>query len=150
MAFTGLVLAVIPTGTGPGWQGQVPAADMWGSIVASSLWTLLALILGGVAFYFLAKHYGSVPLLNRLVLQDVTGSGGPPGHVSGDDAVGGHLGVTPGDTGRVSATGLRPSGRVTLADGRTVDVVASTGYLDPGSPIVVTQVRGNRIVVEPA
>ncbi len=150
MAFAGLVLAVVPTGTGPGWAGQVPATQMWGAMVRSSLWTLLAVILGGVAFFFLAKHYGSVPLLNRLILQDAEPTGpGPAAHVSGDDAVGGRIGVAVGDAARVTGGGLRPSGRVQLGDGRVVDVVAVTGYIEPGTAVSIIEVRGNRIVVEP-
>ena len=44
---------------------------------------------------------------------------------------------------------LRPAGIANI-DGTRVDVVSDGSFLDPGTPIVVTEVEGNRIVVRPA
>lgn len=46
-----------------------------------------------------------------------------------------------------AATDLRPSGTAVI-DGRRLDVVTDGEYVEAGSPVVVAQVSGNRIVVE--
>lgn len=48
-----------------------------------------------------------------------------------------------------AATDLRPSGFARI-DGKKTDVVAARGYIDEGSEIVVTEVHGSRVVVQPA
>ena len=53
--------------------------------------------------------------------------------------------VLVGKTG-VSDTVLRPSGRA-LIDGRIYTVDADNEFVDPGTGIIVTRVRGNRIIV---
>ena len=52
-----------------------------------------------------------------------------------------------GATGRTH-TALRPSGIADIAGAR-VDVVSEGEMIDPGTPIVVTRVDGNRVVVRP-
>ena len=42
---------------------------------------------------------------------------------------------------------LRPSGRAVF-DGKVYDVVADGAYIEPGKGIIVTRVRGNRIIVK--
>lgn len=46
----------------------------------------------------------------------------------------------------VAATDLRPSGKADI-DHRLVDVIAEAEPLDRGTPIVVVDARGNRVVV---
>jgi membrane-bound serine protease (ClpP class) len=53
-----------------------------------------------------------------------------------------------GRTGR-AVTALRPGG-IAEVDGRRVDVVARSQWVDEGTPIRVTAVQGMRIIVEPA
>ena len=43
---------------------------------------------------------------------------------------------------------LRPAGLVEI-DGRRVDVVTDGEWVEPGVAVVVTEVEGNRVVVEP-
>ncbi|MFP4162885.1 MAG: NfeD family protein [Chitinispirillaceae bacterium] len=50
-----------------------------------------------------------------------------------------------GDKG-VTITSLRPSGKVSV-DGEIYDVVAEGEFLDKDAPVVVSQIQGNRIVV---
>ncbi|HKK99827.1 MAG TPA: NfeD family protein [Desulfotignum sp.] len=44
-------------------------------------------------------------------------------------------------------TDLRPSGTV-MIEGKRLDAVTDGEYMDAGTPVVVTQVSGNRIVVD--
>jgi len=46
-----------------------------------------------------------------------------------------------------AVTDLRPGGRAVF-DGRRVDVVAQTGYVESGSRIRVVKVQGNQITVK--
>jgi membrane-bound ClpP family serine protease len=98
-----------------------------------------------VAMYFISKHLGSLPLLNKFVL-------GPPG--SGDDdglfqsAAPADAPAQVGDTG-TALTALRPSGKVQLGD-RILDVVSDAGVIDAGVPVRVVEVTEFRITVEPA
>jgi membrane-bound serine protease (ClpP class) len=50
-----------------------------------------------------------------------------------------------GQTG-VAATALRPSGTATL-EGKRVDVVAESGFIERGTPVKVIAVEGLRVVV---
>jgi len=51
-----------------------------------------------------------------------------------------------GDTG-VAMTYLRPSGKAEIR-GEIFDVMADNEYIEKGTPVVITQIRGNWIVVE--
>lgn len=50
-----------------------------------------------------------------------------------------------GDKG-VTVTSLRPSGKISV-EGEIYDVVAEGEFLDNGTPIIISQIQGNRIVV---
>lgn len=108
----------------------------------------LALATSGVGIYFISRHFGSLPVLSRLVLQDPTWDDETPG----DDLLaamadpGGP--VKRGMTG-VSVTPLRPAGRIELADdGRLIDAVSEMGYIPAGSRVRVVSVSDFRIGVE--
>ncbi len=58
------------------------------------------------------------------------------------------LGELVGKAGR-SVTPLRPSGTADIG-GRTVDVITDGRYVEPDTEIVVVDVRGSRVEVEPA
>lgn len=151
MMFFGLVLAVVPVGNGPGvGPFQLPPQQMWHHLMAASVWTLLGLIGGIAGFIMLARYHGEVPGLNRLVLKNEPHDGAgvaPIGPISGDDVLGGGT-VKRGDEGRVSSGGLHPGGRIQLGE-LLVDVVSTGRYVEPGTPVRVVEVHGNRIVVEP-
>lgn len=51
-----------------------------------------------------------------------------------------------GKTGK-AVTDLRPSG-MALIEGKRLDVITDGEYVNAGTPIVVTEVRGNQIIVE--
>lgn len=114
---------------------------------------LLALTTSGILMYFVARHFGSLPIVNRLVLKD-------PGALDddADDLGGSELlaaaeppaagALTVGTTG-VAITPLRPVGRVEFQD-RIVDVSAVDGYIPAGARVRICKVSEFRIEVEPA
>jgi membrane-bound serine protease (ClpP class) len=61
------------------------------------------------------------------------------------DAVDNSLGEIMGRSG-VTKSALRPAG-VALIDGKRVDVVASSGFIENGKLITVVETSGNRVVV---
>jgi membrane-bound serine protease (ClpP class) len=140
--FTGLVLAVVPTsGGGP---ISLPPSEMVGRLQLSLIWTMLGIVAAFIGFYYIAKHFQSIPLLNRMILQspDVVPA---PATAGGGEAVGfGQVRV--GDTGR-AITGLRPTGRIDI-DGQPIDVVTPGNWIDVGDTVKVIEVAGNRIVVD--
>ena len=98
--------------------------------------------------YYLTKHFGSIPMLNRLVLRS------PAGDVEAEvepvvrpDA-GGDEAVTVGETGRAVCE-LRPSGQMEIA-GKLVDVVSNGTWVPAGRTVRIVEVHGNRVVVEEA
>lgn len=159
MMFVGLVLSVVPGGGSGSGVGPIrlPPAQMWNLAILHSLYLLAGVFASFIGFYFLTKYFGSVPLLNRLVLQNepalaMAGPGALAGsveapyvHASGDEAIGGGR-LRVGDRGRVT-TGLRPSGRAEFGDGQVVDVVSLGQWIEVGRAVEIVEVRGNRIVV---
>lgn len=157
----GLVFVGVPTAGGGGIPGALPAPEQMAKLQASALAMVVALLLFFVGAYFLSQHFGTVPLLNRLILKDPAVAAAldaeesqtpPPApaarhHVSGDEALGDGL-VRVGDTGIVT-TALRPAGLATVA-GRTIDVTSEAAWLDPGTRIRITAIHGNVIIVEKA
>jgi membrane-bound serine protease (ClpP class) len=152
-------MSVVPTTGG----SIAPPPGMYDRLLMSLLSILTGLGISIVALFFLMRHFGTIPMLNRLMLQhraepaapnatfSRTESGAlqaPTAGVSGDEALGeGKIQV--GDTGRVSVTGLRPSGRAEIND-QLVDVVSVGGWLEANKKVRVVEVHGNRIVVDEA
>ena len=113
------------------------------ALVAATL--LLSTTAAGVAIYFLSKHFGSIPLLSRLVLADTP-----------DDALASPIlamepplneGIAPGDLGTAESD-LRPSGRARI-NGLMVDAIAERGYIEDGQPVEAVAKRGFSWVVRP-
>lgn len=110
---------------------------------------VLALASSGVGFYFVAKHFASIPVLNRLILK----SGD-----QGEDFEGQLLaamdpdpmGDAPAKVGEegVAITPLRPAGRISIGD-RVVDAVADFGFIDSGVKVRVVSASAMRVAVEP-
>jgi len=157
LMLVGLVMSVVPTGGGGGFGPiQTPAPAVYDQLVKSLASMLLGLIASLVGFFFITKYVGSIPLFNRLILADRPHGGveaaaeaGQPGSaasVSGGEALGAGQ-IKPGDTGRVSVSGLRPAGRAEIND-QIVDVVSVGPWIEANRKIRVIEARGNRIVVE--
>ncbi len=148
----GLAFSVVPSGSGSGPLG-LPPPELWGQVLRSTVSIILGLTAGTVGVYFVTRHFGRVPVLNRLVLTDDTvvseqeaaRLGVPGTHVSGDQAVGAGE-VQVGQTGR-ALNRLRPAGQAEF-DGHVVDVVSVGNWIEADRPVRVVEVHGNRIVVD--
>lgn len=144
--FVGMVGTFIPDGTG-GLFGPGPGGgDQLFSGVAT---VLLGTSAACVVIFFAYKHFGSIPLLSRLVLADASA-------VDEDDTRSVLIAMEPdpeervssGDVG-VAASTLRPSGRA-LVNGEMLDAIAERGYIQDGAPIEVVGKRGFSWIVRPA
>lgn len=147
LIIAGLVLAVVPTsGQGP---VPMPAPEMISRLQDSFIWTTIALIAALPGFWFITKHFGSIPVLNRLVLNETLPAANDPAYaherVSGAEALGAGT-IQTGDTGR-ALTELRPSGRAQIKN-MAIDVVTSGAWIGQGTSVRVIEIEGNRIVVE--
>jgi membrane-bound serine protease (ClpP class) len=108
--------------------------------------TLLVMLVSGLIFagtaYVLSKHFGSFPLLNRLVLVPPD-SGGGQGTVSSES--GHRAAVRVGSCG-VAVSALRPAGKARFGD-QYLDVVTEGAFITKGSRVEVFEIYGNRVVV---
>lgn len=102
---------------------------------------LLSTVSAVVGMYFIGKHFGSLPIISRMVLGDPDES---DELILAMDTSGG-VGVSPGETGR-TVTPLRPAGRAMIGD-RMIDVVADMGYIESGTPVRVVEANAFRITV---
>jgi len=123
----GLGLSLV--GTGATWE-----------VVLAALGQVLgALLLAIVAALALLRAVPRLPFGRRLVLE--TGLQAEAGYASAPEADRRWLGKR-----GVAASTLRPAG-IAHFDHERVDVVAEGEYIEPGDPIEVLRVEGNRIVV---
>ena len=146
----GLILSIVPA-SGPG-PIPLPAPGMLVSVLKSAIWMLLGVIGSFVALVYLSKYFTNIPFLNRLILAapatQVAAAGGPMAShvpVSGENAIGGGT-INVGAEGRI-VTGLRPIGQA-MINGLAVDVISEGDWIEAGRTVRVTEVHGNRIVVE--
>jgi membrane-bound serine protease (ClpP class) len=148
MIIVGLVFTFVgKEPTGPGFMPHM--AMTWAAIQRGLLVVTAGLACSMVLWIWLNRYLPKIPYFNRIVLQ-------PAG---GDPTMMGALGadiVWPlvGSVGK-ALTELKPGGSAeftddTINDTRVVSVVSDSGYLPPGSDIVVTESRGSFIVVRKA
>ncbi len=104
---------------------------------------VLSLMTAGVGMYYIAKNFGSIPILGRLILDDENESndGLLAAMTSESDAL-----PAIGTRGR-AITPLRPSGRGEFGD-QILDVVSDLGYVDAGKAVRVVAADEFRVVVE--
>jgi membrane-bound serine protease (ClpP class) len=95
-----------------------------------------------ILFMFLVRFLPKTPLFGRLVLQ--TAQSPELGYVVGSAAHRDWVGAR-----GVAVGPLRPSGRAEI-DGETMLVVSDGEFIEPGTRIVVSEVRGNRVLVRKA
>jgi membrane-bound serine protease (ClpP class) len=108
----------------------------------------VGLICSLLLWVWLNRFLPKIPYFNRIVLA-------PPG---GDPTLMGALGADltwplVGAAGK-AVTELKPGGSAefldsTINDTRVISVVSDSGYVRPGSDVMVTESRGNRVVVRP-
>lgn len=124
---TGLSLSLI--GDGASWEFTLRAV---GRVVFSML---IAVVAALVALRVIPR----LPFGRRLILETALPSS--QGYASAPEADKGRLGKV-----GTAASPLRPAG-IAEIDGERLDVVSDGEWIEPGTPIVVTRVDGNRIVV---
>lgn len=142
LLFAGLVGTFVPAGS----STLFPDTPRGRSELLYGATTILtAMFSAGVGMYVLAKNFGSLPVLNRLVLKDTPPDDENQGVFSAiaSDTVS----VSPGQIG-IALTPLRPAGRVQIGDG-VFDVVSDLGYVPAGSKVKILSASPFRIAVEP-
>ncbi|MEX2262939.1 MAG: NfeD family protein [Bryobacteraceae bacterium] len=112
------------------------------SVIISALGQVaLSLLLAMAGAFALLRVLPRLPFGRRLVL--ATGMQAGLGYVSAPESDRQWLGRT-----GTALSPMRPAG-IAEIDGARVDVVSDGGFIDAGTPIVVTRVDGNRIVIRP-
>jgi membrane-bound serine protease (ClpP class) len=125
----------------------VPAtADEWNQSISSMMVLLGSVLIFFVAATFISRHFGSLPVFNRLVLEPPQlnpgssdmGDKPKPGPVT-------HPPISVGDWGKAESL-LRPAGRAVFA-GRGFDVISDGSFIEPGTQVKVIRINGNVITV---
>jgi membrane-bound serine protease (ClpP class) len=140
LLFGGLVGTFVPSGS------LFPDTPAQRSDLLYGVATLLmATTTAGAIMFFFARHFRTLPVFNRLVLQDPVFN-----EDEGDDMLAA-MATSPVRIGMsgTAVTPLRPAGRVQLGD-RIIDVVSEVGYVPAGAGVKITAVSDFRIAVEPA
>ncbi len=133
MMVAGLIWAMIDRYPGESWW---PTGDM---LTVPLLNLCIAVALGVLAIYVLAKFLPRTSLYSRIVL------GAASGAALESRVPGGNLRIPVGALGAARTT-LRPSGKADF-DGQSCDVVTRGEFLESGSRVRVVAVEGMRVVV---
>jgi len=115
------------------------AGASWEFILKAAGRVVFSLLLALVASLALLRFLPRLPFGRRLILE--TGLSAGEGYASAPAADKSWLGK-----GGVAVSPLRPAG-IAEIEGERVDVVSDGEFIEPGEPITVTRVDGNRIVV---
>lgn len=123
------------------------SVDEWNQMINSLLVLMASMIVFGIAAMLISRYYGSIPVLNRLVLEppmvESPVAMGMGGTKKPEPLV--HPVVSVGDWG-VTESLLRPAGRARFA-GNSVDVISDGGFVDPGQQVRVVRIQGNVVTV---
>jgi len=141
LLFAGLVATFVPAGSGlfPD-SPRAQSGMLWGMTTI-----LLAGATAGMGMYLLAKHFGSLPVLGKLVLKDPGTDDESDGWLQAIDPDAG-LDVRPGQIG-TTLTPMRPSGRIEVGD-KVIDAVAEFGFIPAGSRVRIVSTSPLRTGVE--
>jgi len=104
---------------------------------------LLATLGAIVLVMLLARYLPAAPLFRRLMLAGSPAPGSQTGSAVGAAAAAPH--PLEGREG-LAETALRPAGKAVI-DGRRLDVVSESGFVEPGERVRVITVRGGAVVV---
>ncbi len=115
--------------------------------------TVVAVAAGLVGLWLLSKSFKDSPLFQRFILSATTEGRTSTHEIEGvPHALGEPLrpmeSLQPGDLG-VAETDLRPGGRARF-EGRLVEVVTQTGYIDAGTPVRIVSAGPFSVEVERA
>jgi membrane-bound serine protease (ClpP class) len=130
-------------------QSRVPQTRQeWMTLTANLAALAGAMVVGAVAVYYLSRHFGRLPILNRLVLAPP--GGGPettlPERPAGRLVEQQPSGPLPLGSRGVAISPLRPAGKARFGR-QLADVVTDGDFIERDAPIEVTEVLGNRVVV---
>lgn len=131
-------VAAIVAGLG---MTMVGAGATTSSLISSLGQVALSLLVAIVGAFMLLRILPRLPFGRRLVL--ATGMQADLGFVSAPESDQAWLGRT-----GVAFSPMRPAG-IAEIDGTRLDVVSEGGFIDALTPIKVTRVDGNRIVIRP-
>lgn len=113
--------------------------------------TMLVIFISGGVFVgvavVLSRHFGSLPLLNRIALQPPAPSGpvGSKGTGPSGQAAAARANLRLGDCG-VASTPLRPAGKARFGN-HYIDVVTDATFITKGSPVKIIEIASNQVVV---
>ena len=137
---SGILCVVFALGTA--LIGNVGLSFPSGGAITQAILTLAATLVLLVIFgYSLSRYLPKSQRLSYLVLAPELSSASGFTSADTDDTLLGQLGV--------ALTTLRPAGMAEI-DGRRVDVVSQSTFVDAGQPVEVVSVRGSRVEVRPA
>lgn len=146
----GLTMTFVPLEP-PEYPGVLPSLPATQEAIRRGLLVTVGGMAASLALWFwLQRYLPRLPVLNRLVLTS-TVDGGATLDANAAPRPSGQEFPPVGARGR-AVTDLRPGGTAAFddpasGDRRHVDVVGESGYVAAGTPIVVREVHGNRIVV---
>ena len=103
---------------------------------------LITVLLTPVLLYVLMRIWPHTPIAKRIIL------GGPASRGTAGDLTHRQPGELVGLKG-TAKTLLRPAGKMTLDDGRTIDCVTEGQYVQTGTRVEVLAEHGARVVVRP-
>lgn len=141
LLFVGLIATFVPSGGGPFPDTPYARNDMlWGAVTL-----ILSFSTAGVGMYFVAKHFGSIPVIGKLVLKSPSSEDDADGFFAamGEDQT---APVKVGDVG-TALTPLRPAGRVQVGE-TVIDAAAEFGFVPAGAKVRISSVTPMRIGVE--
>jgi len=137
---------LILAGVGLATMEKAPSTSEEWSLFAVQLFKYgLSLVASGLVVALVARYLPKIPYANRLMLA-------PPTEGEGAEA---ELTMLPGAEQAAALLGqvgtatsmLRPAGMARFGE-QYVDVVTEGDFIEPGTPIQVIEVEGNRIVVK--
>lgn len=140
----GLIGSFIPNSSGVLPGDAAAARDALQGLVT----VLLAVLTASIGVYFISKHFGTIPLLSRLVLKDATDTDETPDSLVSLMGPDQSLHPRVGDTG-TAITNLKPVGQAEIND-RIVDVTSDLSFIRIGTPVRVVRVDAWHVVVEAA
>ena len=108
-------------------------------------WALVTGATAGLGMWAIARHFGSLPILGRLVLKSPTADENAESFLAAMDPDP-DAEVRPGDIG-TALTPLRPAGRVDMGD-KVVDAISEFGFIPAGARVRIVSASGMRIGVE--
>jgi membrane-bound serine protease (ClpP class) len=147
LALVGLVMTFVPKEPG-GVPGFLPTMNQtWVELEHGLGVVAAALACSAFLGFWMNRYLPQVPYFKRIILTNVSGGGTVPMAGTGLPA------WPPVGSVGMSVSELKPGGRAeffdqTIADQRVTSVVSESGFIPPGSKIVVREVAGNRVVVQ--